>query len=114
MSAAGIDFLSDIVTCCDAIRTQLQRVFKECFKLYFSVTQDVWVWRASCAILLKEVFENFIPILSSEAGGVTFYSEYLADALSVLEIFLGSAVCCAIILVPILHKEPFDDISGFN
>ena len=98
---------ANVVPSCNFIGTQNAGVVEECAKLNLFIAKDIGVGCPASLILLKKMLEDVIPILSRKVGGVQFNTQAISNCLRVSEVFLCSAVLCAVILFPILHEEAF-------
>ena len=95
----------------DELCAHLSGVVEKRAKFNFSVTQDIGVRRAARTVLLEEMLEYVIPVLGSKICTVKRDAQTVCHGLSVSEILFRGTVFCAVVLLPVLHKEAFDSIS---
>ena len=107
ISSVGLDVMAGR----DELCAHLSGVVEKRAKFNFSVTQDIGVRRAARTVLLEEMLEYVIPVLCSKICTVKRDAQTVCHGLSVSEILFRGTVFCAVVLLPVLHKEAFDSIS---
>ena len=100
-----------VMTRRNQVGAQHQRIIQEGLELDFPVAQDVRVGRAPRLVLLEKVLKNIVPVLGGEVCGVQLDAEAIGDGLGVGQVFPGSTVLGAIVLVPVLHEQSLDLIA---
>jgi len=96
---------SSVVAGGNIVRAELVGVVEKNFKFYFSIAQNIWIWRAAGPVLIKKMLKYIVPVLAGKIGGMQVNVELLTDRGGVEQVRFGRAVFATVILVPILHKQ---------
>ena len=88
-------------------------IFKEHLKLDFPIAQNVRIGSTPRSVFRQEIFEDVVPVLGGEVGGVQTDAEFFAYRLRVRQIGFGGAVLGTVVLVPVFHEQALHPVTLF-
>ena len=107
-------FQAGIVSGGDEIGTKVDRPVEEFLEFDFLVADNVRIWCATIAILIKELLKYPGPVFVGEIDRLEFNAQGFANFLGVGKVFSGSAVFLVVILLPVFHKQAGYAVALFD
>ena len=106
-------FLSAVMTRRNIIGTELLGTFEESVELYFSVTEDVRVWRTAFFVFVEHIVHYPFPIFCAEVYKIerdTYLTGYkFCDEAVLLPLAVAVESCRCV--VPVLHEKGEDIVA---
>src|SRR5574344_1674250 len=102
-----------IVPGCNVICAYFLCVLQKWSKLYFSVAQNIWVWRSSFFVFFQKVRKNSVPIFFGIINRKIGNSNFVTNKPNIFVICLSGAMPIWVLFFPIFHKKSNNIVTLF-